>query len=241
MDFVAGAPLSGLHGAAVLRRAPSLVRTVPVQLAEIMASLHRLDPDPITDAVHRAAPDVAWTVPDVVGQLRLGRGGDRTCRRRPARLDRLAARIPVVADPVICHGDLHPFNVLSDADGLTLVGLDRGAAGRPMLRHRPHRTAACQPAARAARLPPHPRRGQVLGPPVRHGAYQRAKPAVSLARGLEWFRALHSARVSSTTRGSAPSAAPAGGHPLRLVAPAAARHLVAATGVAVTRVNAARR
>ena len=82
MDFAPGAPLlAGLHGAAVLRRAPSLVRRLPAQLAEVMASLHRLDPQPITDAVHRAAPEVAWTVPDVVRQLRLGAERDRACRR----------------------------------------------------------------------------------------------------------------------------------------------------------------
>ena len=66
-------------------------------------------------------------------------------------------------------------------------------------------------------------------------AYQRANPGVSLA-DLEWFRALLSARVlidDTQLRGE--HGPDAGGHPLRLVALAAAHDLRAAAGVTVGR------
>jgi aminoglycoside phosphotransferase (APT) family kinase protein len=234
MDFAPGAPLlSGLQGAAVLRRAPSLVRTLPVQLAEIMASLHRLDPQRVTDAVHRVAPEVAWTVPDLATELRLG----AEATGRPdvaAALDRLAARTPAPAHPVICHGDLHPFNVLADTGGLTLLDWTGALVADPcfdvaftelLLANPPlPLPAPLAPVARAA--------GKVLARRF-VAAYRRANPRASLA-GLGWFRALHSARVLvNDTRLRAEHGPGAGGHPLRLVAPAAARHLSAATGVAV--------
>jgi aminoglycoside phosphotransferase (APT) family kinase protein len=234
MEFAPGAPLlAGLEGAAALRRAPSLVRTLPVQLAEIMASLHRLDPRPITDAVRLAAPGVAWTVPDVVAQLRLG--AEATERADVATaLDKLAARTPTPVDPVICHGDLHPFNVLDDADGLTLLDWTGALLADP-----------CFDIALTELLlanPPLPLPAP-LAPVVRAAgwllarrfvtAYRRANPAVSLG-ALEWFRALHSARVLvNDTQLRAEHGPDAGGHPLHLVAPAAARHLAAATGASV--------
>jgi hypothetical protein len=64
-------------------------------------------------------------------------------------------------------------------------------------------------------------------------AYRRANPAVSLAE-LDWFRALHCARVLvNDTELRAAHGPDGGGHPLHLVAPAAANHLAAATGVAI--------
>jgi aminoglycoside phosphotransferase (APT) family kinase protein len=234
MDFAPGAPLlAGLQGAVVLRRAPSLLRTLPVQLAEIMASLHRVDPQPLTDAVQRAAPAVAWTVSDVVVQLCLG--AESTGRGDvAAALAQLATRTPTSDHPVICHGDLHPFNVLADPGGLTLLDWTGALLADP-----------CFDIALTELLlanPPLPLPGP-LAPVVRAAgkvlarrfvtAYQRANPNVSLAE-LEWFRALHSARVLVTdTQLRAEHGPDAGGHPLRLVAHAAARNITSATGVRV--------
>lgn len=235
MDLAPGAPsLAGLEGAAVLRRAPWLVRTLPVQLAEIMASLHRLDPRPVTDAVRLAAPEVAWTVPEVVGQLRLG--AEAIGRSDvAAALDQLAARTPAAADPVVCHGDLHPFNVLADADGLTLLDWTAALLAEPsfdialtelLLANPPlPLPAPLAPVLRAA--------GRLLARRF-VTAYRRANPTVSLD-ALEWFRALHSARVLvNDTELRAVHGPDAGGNPLHLLVPAAARHLAAATDVTVT-------
>ena len=234
MDVAPGAPLlAGLEGPAVLRQAPSLLRTLPAQLAEIMASLHRVDARPVTDAVQRAAPGVAWTVPDVVGQLRLG--AEATGRADvAAALDRLAARAPSSVHQVICHGDVHPFNVLAGAEGLTLLDWTGALLADPCFDVAPTELLlANPPLPLPAPLAPVVRAaGRVLARRF-VAAYQRANPAVSLA-GLGWFRALHSARMLiHDTQRRVEHGPDAGGHPYRFVAPAAARHLAAATGVVV--------
>lgn len=234
MELAPGAPLlDGLEGGAVLRGAPSLARTLPVQLAEIMASLHRLDPQPITDAVHHAAPTVAWTVPVVVDELRLGAEASGRFDVAAA-LDRLATVIPDDAHDVVCHGDVHPFNVLADGDSLTLLDWTAALLADPcfdvaftelLLANPP--LLLPPPLAPAARVA-----GRFLARRF-VAAYRRANPAASLAN-LGWFRALHSARVLiNDTELRAVHGPQAGGHPFRLVAPAAARHLAAATGVCV--------
>ena len=126
----------------------------------------------------------------------------------------------------MCHGDLHPFNVLADADGLTLLDWTGALLADPcfdialtelLLANPPlPLPAPLTPVARAA--------GMVLARRF-VAAYQRANPSVSLAE-LGWFRALHSARVLiDDTRLRAEHGPAAGGHPLHLVAPAAAHHL----------------
>jgi aminoglycoside phosphotransferase (APT) family kinase protein len=135
---------------------------------------------------------------------------------------------------VICHGDLHPFNVLADASGLTVLDWTGAILGDP-----------CFDVALTELLlanPPLPL-PRPLAPVVRAAgrllarrfiaAYRRANPAVPLD-GLPWFRALHSARVLiDVTRLRAEHGPDAGGHPWQFVAPAAARHLSAATDVEV--------
>ena len=149
-------------------------------------------------------------------------------------LDHLATRSPTSSHPVICHGDLHPFNVLADPNGLTLLDWTGSLLADP-----------CFDLALTELLlanPPLPL-PDPLAPVVRAAgrvlarrfvtAYQRANPSVSLAE-LDWFRALHSARVLiEDTQLRAEHGPGGGGHPLHLVAPAAAHHLAAATGVAI--------
>lgn len=234
MDFAPGAPLlPGLQGAAVLRRAPSLARTLPVQLAETMASLHRLDPRPISEAVRRAAPEVAWTVPDLTGQLRLG--AEAIGRADvAAALDQLAARAPAPDHPVPCHGDLHPFNVLADADGLTVLDWTGAALADPCFDVAFTELLLANPPLPLP-APLVPALGAVGRLLARRfvAAYQRASPRASLGE-LGWFRALHCARVLiEDTRRRAEHGPDAGGHPLRLVVPVAVHHLAAATGVEV--------
>jgi aminoglycoside phosphotransferase (APT) family kinase protein len=234
MEFAPGAPLiAGLHGAAIVRRAPLLVRSLPTQLAATMAALHRLDPRPVTDAVHGAAPGVAWTVPEVLDQLRLGAAaierGDLV-----AALDRLATCVPAPTEVVVCHGDLHPFNVLVDGGRLTVIDWTGAVLADPcfdvaftelLLANPPIPLPA--PLARVLR-----RAGLVLARRF-VTAYVAANPRVSLA-GLGWFRALHSARILvEVSRLRAEHGADAGGHPWHLVAPAAARHLAATSRAAV--------
>ena len=167
----------------------------------------------------------------MVAQLRLG----AEATGRPdvaAALDHLATRTPMSGTPVICHGDLHPFNVLADPDGLTLLDWTGALLADPcfdvaltelLLANPPlPLPAPLAPVVRAA--------GKVLARRF-VTAYQRAN-AGRRSLTLEWFRALHSARVLievaslRMTHGRG-----AGGHPFATVAPGAARNLATATGV----------
>ena len=126
MDRATGAPvLSGLGGVQAFAALPRLVSRIPEALAASMAQLHALDPQPVREEL-RDISCVATAVPGLVAQLRTSAA---ECGR--ADLDDAARwltdhpRRP--ASDVICHGDLHPFNLLADGDGKPTV-LDWSAA-----------------------------------------------------------------------------------------------------------------
>jgi len=234
MDYCPGAPLlTGLDGIAALRRAPTLLRTLPAQLAQTMASLHRLDPEPVTAAVRAAAIDVAWSVSELLDHLRSGAAAAGR-RDVAAALTRLASDVASSAQAVVCHGDLHTFNILDRGGVLVVIDWTGAVVADPcfdlafteLLLANPPLTlpGPLAPVGTTA--------GRLLARRF-ISAYTRANPAVALDR-LEWFRALHSARVliEVTTRRTT-HGPDAGGHPLATVAPAAARNLAATTGVSV--------
>lgn len=234
MDFSPGAPLlAGLDGVAVLGRAPALLRTLPVQLADAAAALHRLDATPIATAVQDAAPGVAWSTSEVLDQLRAG--ADVAGRADVVvALDALAVDLPEAGGEVVCHGDLHPFNVLRR--GAELVVLDWTGA---VLAHPCFDLAftelllANPPLGLPGSLRPV---GRVAGRLLARrfvSAYTHANAHISLER-LDWFRAVHSARILVEASNLRAAHGPGGaGHPFLSVAPAAAVHLSAATGVVV--------
>lgn len=120
MDLAAGAPLlAGLDGLAAIARVPSLARRLPKLLAGVLADLHRLDPA----SVERALDEAGVAPPRqarMVESLRdtataLGRGD------LAAAAAWLQANVPADGSAVLCHGDLHPFNVLVDDAGAVTV------------------------------------------------------------------------------------------------------------------------
>lgn len=126
MPLAAGRPLlSGLDGVGALIRLPSLARRLPVALAQVMASLHRLDPAPIRE---RLTPG-GGPVPGIGPMLEHLRASSTALDRLDlvAAIDRLQEDRPSPGTEVVCHGDLHPFNVLVDDGGATTV-LDWSAA-----------------------------------------------------------------------------------------------------------------
>jgi aminoglycoside phosphotransferase (APT) family kinase protein len=173
---------------------------------------------------------VAWTVDEVLDQLCLG--AEATERHDVlAALQHLAGRVPSTSALVICHGDLHPFNVLADGDALTVLDWTGSILADPcfdlalteMLLANPPLDLPGPLAALARRA------GKMLARRF-VTRYASANPHASL-EPLDWYRALHSARVLiDVTRLRAEQGPDAGG-PLRLIAPAAVDNLSIATGV----------
>jgi len=233
MDFSPGAPLlAGLDRVAAVRRAPTLVRTLPAQLAEAAAALHRLDPGPVTAAVQLVAPEVAWSAGEVLEQLRLGAAATQRADV-VAALDRLAADLPATGGEVVCHGDLHPFNILQGDGQMVVVDWTGAVVADPCFDVAfTELLLANPPLALPGWLAPV---GRAAGRSLARrfvAAYARADPDVSLAP-LGWFRALHSARVLVETARLRAEHGDDHGHPFALVAPAAAANLTAATGIEV--------
>jgi aminoglycoside phosphotransferase (APT) family kinase protein len=120
MDLATGRPaLSGLDGGVTPAGVARLLRQVPDLLAGSMARLHALDPDLV-----RGELDQVREVPvSAAGQL-------TTLARFAAEFGRpdlvgaarwLADHRPAPSPDVICHGDLHPFNLLADGDRVTVL------------------------------------------------------------------------------------------------------------------------
>lgn len=236
MDFAPGAPLlAGLDGFAAVRGFPRILRQLPGQLADTMAALHRIEPQPVIDSVRQAAPNVALTVDELWPHLRAAATATGT-PSLVAAIDALVASQPDQSDRVLCHGDLHPFNVLADGDHLTVLDWT-GAIVAPaafdvaltwlLLRYPPLETSdALRPVISAA--------GSVLAKRF-ISRYRGANPSADLSR-LDWYKALHASRVLvdlATWRHDGDPQAET--HPWRLVAPGAADVLSDATGVVIER------
>jgi aminoglycoside phosphotransferase (APT) family kinase protein len=126
--------LSGLTGARAIASAVTATRDIPELLASTMARLHSLDPEPARDQLGSSC-DIPVTLPGMLATLR---DMARTYRRG----DLVAVAQWLIDSPlpqapeVICHGDLHPFNLL--VDGADVCLLDWTAA---LLAPRPYDVA----------------------------------------------------------------------------------------------------
>lgn len=121
MDLAAGTPLlDGLGGAGVVTALPKLARRLPDALGEAMATLHRLPVEAVAARLSALDGTIAYRMTDYLA--RLGERADAQSR------DDLAAAVqwlrdnPPPAEPdVVCHGDLHPLNILIGPDGTVTV------------------------------------------------------------------------------------------------------------------------
>jgi aminoglycoside phosphotransferase (APT) family kinase protein len=121
MDFVAGEPpLSGLTVGGLATQIPRLVRTLPDQLALVSSDLHRLDAAPLAQQLERLGTTLPTTLHGFL-QARIDAADsfDRADLASAGR--RLLESEPPTTTRVICHGDLHPLNLLVTDDGMTLV------------------------------------------------------------------------------------------------------------------------
>ena len=119
MDRAPGAPLlSGLSLAGVLGRGPALFGEIPRLLASTMARLHALDPEPVRGQLEAAAAIVSvGSMLALLRELAAEFGRPDLAQAAQWLVDHPARPAP----DVICHGDLHPFNLLRDGARVTLL------------------------------------------------------------------------------------------------------------------------
>jgi aminoglycoside phosphotransferase (APT) family kinase protein len=231
MDRAAGKPAlasldSGLTPAAV----PRLLRQVPQLLATSMARLHALDPDLVRGELGQAG-DAPVTVPALLAALvRFAAEFGRTDLAEAGRW--LAGHPPRPSRDVICHGDLHPFNLLADGDRVTVLDWSTALLAPPaydvgytslLLSEPPLPVPAWQrPLVR--------RFGRVLAGRFVRG-YRRQAAAAFEPGELTWHQAVACLRALVEVagwehRGTAGAHA---GHPWLVSGPALARRLAALT------------
>ena len=119
MDRAPGAPLlSGLTLTGVLGRGPALFGEIPRLLASTMARLHALDPEPLRGQLEAAAAIVSvGSMLALLRELAAEFGRPDLAQAAQWLIDHPARPAP----DVICHGDLHPFNLLRDGARVTLL------------------------------------------------------------------------------------------------------------------------
>ena len=120
MDRAPGAHLlSGLSGADAITSGLTAMREIPRLLAATMARLHSLDPGPVREQLGSSC-EVPVTVAELLVAL-------RQLARDYRRADLTAAAQWLIDNPlpsapeVICHGDLHPFNLLVHGGDVCLL------------------------------------------------------------------------------------------------------------------------
>jgi aminoglycoside phosphotransferase (APT) family kinase protein len=234
MDRAAGrSALSGLDGGLTLTVARRVLR-VPGTLATVMAQLHALDPDLVRGELGtvREAPVTVPALLAALGRL-AGEYG------RPDLADAAAWMTdhpPRPAPDVICHGDLHPFNLLDDGGQVTVLdwstallaprGYDAGFTSL-LLSEPPVRVPNWQrPLLR--------RFGRVLARRFLRDYRRRAGATVEPGQ-LRWYQAVVCLRALVEVAGWVHdgTASAHAGHPWLASGPAFARRLTALTGIAV--------
>lgn len=235
MDRAPGAPLlSGLSLAGALGRGSALFREIPVLLATIMARLHALDPEPVSTELDAAGAAVV----SIGSMLAMTRGrGENLGRPDIAQAAQwFSDHPPRPAPGVICHGDLHPFNLLRDGTSVTLLDWSNA-----LLAPRSYDVAFTtlvlseMPLEVPARLRPAVRwiGRRITSRFLR--SYQRSTGVVIDRTDLAWYQA--AARLRALTDVSAWTSsgqeAARGSHPWQASAPAFAAQVTAVTGVPV--------
>lgn len=117
MDFATGKPLlAGLSAVTALTTAPSLLRRLPDLLADAAAALHQC---PI-DGLHHDLTDHSRQ-PEIGGLLEVVAAQADTVGRHDLAITAEHLASATHDEHAICHGDLHPFNLLVDGDRWTLI------------------------------------------------------------------------------------------------------------------------
>ena len=222
MEWVEGAPpLGGRRIGGTLFTLSKTLRRIARQLGVASAQLHDLDPQPIVDSLEAAGIDPRALGPEsLLAEIRTAAGS--TGADFDALLAWLEQRRPSFAPAVVCHGDIHPFNILvTDDDSFNVLDWTNGSLCRREY------DVGCT----AALLQCAP----IVVPRIARGAlravtgslshrfvniYRKLAPPINLDV-VEWFETLQYARCLAAVA-MAPLDDPIIGvkHPFRLAAPA---------------------
>jgi aminoglycoside phosphotransferase (APT) family kinase protein len=235
MDRAPGAPmLPGLTGAGAAAAALRVLGQLPEVLAATMARLHALDPHRIHEQLSGTS-DVPVTVAGLLDVLQvMAASYQRADLAGAARW--LTGNPPPPAPEVICHGDLHPFNLLADGHQVTV--LDWTAA---LLAPRAHDVAfTTVMLAEPPLLVPGPLRplvrvaGRALAKRFARRYQEHAKATIG-ADELRWHQAVVCLRALVEAAGwvHQGSVAEHRGHPWLITGSALAARLSSVTGTAV--------
>jgi hypothetical protein len=173
---------------------------------------------------------VAWGVGDLLEHFaaaaKVLERNDLQCA-----IAQLAARRPPEGPTVVCHGDLHPFNLLVDGDRTTVIDWTAAVRAEPaydvaftsLLLANPPLPAPRPLDAVIARV------GRVLARRFTND-YLHLAPTPDLSP-IGWYQGLHGTRLLLDAASNRPTDA---GHPFSALADAAAAALEAATSVHVS-------
>jgi aminoglycoside phosphotransferase (APT) family kinase protein len=237
MDLATGEPLlAGLSGMAAIVRLPALARTLPSTLADAMARLHALDAEPVRrrlEATGSPAPDLIALVATLADSAARANRSDLA-----AAAHWLSDHRPADAPEVVCHGDLHPFNVLLDAaTGATVLDWSASLLGPAAYDVAFTSLLLAEPplALPGAARPPVRAAGRFLARRfVRH--YERVSGAPVDPTSLRWHQSVVCLRslVEVATWSAAGELDGRRGHPWLVSGQFFARRLSSITGVAVS-------
>jgi aminoglycoside phosphotransferase (APT) family kinase protein len=235
MDRATGAPLlSGLDGLGAVVSGLRQTSKIPDVLASTMAALHAVDSRPVRDEL-AGLTGISATVPGMLRFLTQTAG-------RCGRADLVDAAGFLTGHPrppgreVICHGDLHPFNVLADADRVTVLDWSASLLGSPAYDVAFTTTMLAEPpiVVPAALRPELREIGRLLA-----GRFLRryqAHAGVKIRRDdLHWHQAVVCLRILVEVAGWIQDGSIAGrtGHPFLICGRAHAARLASITGVHV--------
>jgi hypothetical protein len=154
-------------------------------------------------------------------------------------LDTLARHTPTQGEDVVCHGDLHPFNLLIDGDRISVLDWTAALVAPPA-----YDVALTRLLLRYPPLVAPPALRPLIGAGARALArrfvhrYHHANPTADLTN-LDWYTGLHATRVLiDLATWHSTGDARATDHPWTLIAPGAVTELTRITGIGLIRPKA---
>ena len=117
-------PLSGLSLNRISIAQVRQMRLIPVQLADVALRLHGVERTVVVDALAAAGADDRLGMANYLDLIRAA--ADEDLPGFAALLDWFDTHLPTRRSSVVCHGDLHPFNLLVDDGSITVLDWTNG-------------------------------------------------------------------------------------------------------------------